>query len=91
MRTTTHRTIKYVHRARAASFRSDIASFQRILKMLRSDPDFLAFHQGKTAALPAFYHQTGERMLGRYAELLSRADRTPDLSPATPHPANGRS
>jgi radical SAM superfamily enzyme YgiQ (UPF0313 family) len=89
MRTTTHRTIRYVHRARAASFRSDIASFHRILDMLRADPEFLAFHNGQTTTLPDFYHQTGERMLGRYAELLSRADRTPDLSPApAEHPAH---
>ena len=32
------------------------------------------------------YRHIGERMLGRYAELLSPADRTPDLSPAGPQP-----
>jgi len=72
--------------ARTAGFRSDIASFRRILGMLRSDPKFLAFHEGRTAALPEFYRHTGDRMLGRYAELLSTADRTPDLTPAAPQP-----
>jgi radical SAM superfamily enzyme YgiQ (UPF0313 family) len=84
MATTTHRAIRYVHRARTASFRTDIASFRRILDMLRSDPRFLAFHEGRDARLPEFYRHIGERMLGRYAELLSDADRTPDLSRPDP-------
>jgi radical SAM superfamily enzyme YgiQ (UPF0313 family) len=84
--TTSHRAIKYVHRARTSSFRADIASFRRIIDMLRSDPKFLAFHEGRSTALPEYYRHTGERMLGRYAELLSAADRTPDLSPADPQP-----
>ena len=75
-----------MHRARTSSFRADIASFGRILDMLRSDRDFLAFHEGRSTTLPAFYRDTGERILGRYAELLSPADRTPDLSPADPEP-----
>jgi hypothetical protein len=86
LRTTSHRAIGYVHRARTASFRTDIARFNRILGMLRSDPKFLAFHEGRTGTLPEFYRHTGERMLGRYAELLSAADRTPDLTPAAPQP-----
>jgi hypothetical protein len=86
LRTTSHRVVEYVHRARTASFRSDIACFRRLLELLRSDPAFLAFHEGRTATLPEFYRRTSERMLGRYAELLSPADRTPDLSPADPPP-----
>jgi radical SAM superfamily enzyme YgiQ (UPF0313 family) len=86
MRTTSSRAIRYVHLARTASFRADLASFRRLLGMLRSDPDFLAFHEGRSTALPQFYRRTNERMLGRYAELLSDADRTPDLSPADPQP-----
>ena len=84
--TSSHRAIGYVHRARTAGFRGDIASFQRILRMLRTDPAFLAFHEGRTTTLPPFYHHLGDRMLGRYRELLSTADRTPDLS-AIPSPA----
>ncbi|HEU5475307.1 MAG TPA: radical SAM protein [Actinophytocola sp.] len=86
LRTTSHRAIGYVHRARTASFRSDVARFRQILGMLRSDPNFLAFHEGRSTALPEYYRHTGERMLGRYAELLSPADRTPDLSPAESSP-----
>jgi radical SAM superfamily enzyme YgiQ (UPF0313 family) len=86
MRTTTHRAIKAVHWARTASFRADIASFHRILHLLRSDPEFLAFHNGQTPILPEFYRRLGDRMLGRYAELLSDTDRTPDITQAHPDP-----
>jgi hypothetical protein len=53
--------------------------------MLDSDPESLAFHEGRSSALPQFYRRIGERMLGRYAELMSPAERTPDLSPAGGH------
>jgi hypothetical protein len=82
--TTSRRVIGYVHRARTASFRTDVASFGRILAILRSDPDFLAFHEGRTTALPGLYRHAGNRMLGKYGELLSDADRQPDLSEAGP-------
>jgi radical SAM superfamily enzyme YgiQ (UPF0313 family) len=88
LQATSHRAIGFVHRARTASFRADIASFQRILHMLRTDPAFLAFHEGRTTTLPEFYRHTGDRMLGRYAELLSTMDRTPDLTPARPEPGH---
>lgn len=80
LRSTSHRVIGYVHRARTASFRADIASFHRILQMLRSDRQFRAFHEGQTATLPEFYRRLEDRTLGRYAELLSDTERQPDLS-----------
>lgn len=83
---TSHRAIGYVHRARTAGFRADVKSFRHMLGMLRSDPDFLAFHEGRTSRLPTYYRDVGERMLGRYAELLSPAERTPDLSAAPTPP-----
>jgi radical SAM superfamily enzyme YgiQ (UPF0313 family) len=84
LRATPKRVIGFVHRARTASFRSDVASFHRILDRLRSDPRFLAFHEGRSDTLPEFYRQAGDRMLGDYRELLSDADRRPDLSDAGP-------
>jgi radical SAM superfamily enzyme YgiQ (UPF0313 family) len=86
MLTTSHRVIGWVHRARTASFRSDITRFRQILGMLRDDPAFLAFHEGRSAALPDFYRHADEQMLGRYSELLSPAERTPDLSTVDPQP-----
>jgi radical SAM superfamily enzyme YgiQ (UPF0313 family) len=86
MDTTSRRAIRYVHRARTASFRADVASFQRIQDMLRSDSKFRAFHDGNGGPLPDYYQHLGDRMLGRYAELLSTQDRTPDLSHPQPTP-----
>lgn len=80
IRSTAHRWIRVVHRARTASLRADIRSYRTILAMLRSDAGFRAFHEGESAVLPEFYHHRFERMLGKYATLFPRADRTPDLS-----------
>jgi hypothetical protein len=61
--------------------RTSLKSNRRILGLLRSDPNFRAFHDGRSAALPQFYRDRYERMLGRYSGLLSPADRIPDLEP----------
>ena len=82
MRTTTRRSVRWIHRARAAAFRGDIESFREILAMLRTDAQFRAFHEGRDTTLPEYYHRLGDRMLGRYASLLSREERTPELAPA---------
>ena len=39
------------------------------------------FHEGRHRTLPDFYHHEYERALGPYAELISRDDRRPDLTP----------
>ena len=81
--------VKVVHWARTLNRHEDIRHFQRLLQLLRTDPAFRAFHEGRTEALPEFYHAEYERMLGPYAPLLSRADRRPDLTqiPAAVRPA----
>jgi len=73
--------IRMVHRIRTAGMRSTLRSYRRILGMLRSDARFRAFHEGRSTALPEFYQHRYERMLGRYASLLSPADRVPTLDP----------
>ena len=60
-----------------------IGRFQHILEMLTTDRQFRAFPEGETTELPEFYHQEYERMLGPYASLISRAERTPELVPAS--------
>jgi hypothetical protein len=49
--------------------------------MLRNDARFRSFHEGSSAALPEFYRHRYEEMLGRYAGVLSLADRVPNLDP----------
>ncbi len=72
--------VKLVHRARTASTRASLSSYWSILRMLRTDAQFRAFHEGRSSVLPEFYHQMYERMLKQYAGLLSRRDRTPNLA-----------
>ncbi len=81
MASSSRRSVRWINRARAAAFRTDVGSFRDILGMMRSDPGFRAFHEGTSTTLPAYYQRLGERMLGRFAELLSPEERTPDLSP----------
>ena len=69
----------FLHAVRTFGMRQDLASFRRLHSLLITDRDFRAFHAGRTSALPEFYHHVYERKLGKYAALLSRADRTPEL------------
>ena len=84
MKSTSSWKVKVVHWARTAQIKADIRDHRRILGMLRSDPGFRAFHEGRSEVLPDFYFKEYERMLGPYAELLSRADRTPSLEQVSP-------
>jgi radical SAM superfamily enzyme YgiQ (UPF0313 family) len=92
LQSTSHGRIKLVHWARTASTRASLKSYRQILQMLRSDAQFRAFHEGRSAVLPEFYHQMYERMLKQYAGLLSRADRAPNLdrSSESSNPAKQR-
>jgi len=80
---TRRRSVRWIHRARTSAFRADIASFREILDRLRTDRQFRLFHEGGTTTLPAYYRRLGDRMLGRYSELLTPAERTPDLAQAS--------
>ncbi len=84
MRSASHWAIKLVHWGRTASTRASIKHYRRILDMLRSDTQFRAFHEGQSVALPAFYHKEYARMLGPYAQWLTKADRVPDLAQVEP-------
>ncbi|MEE9583522.1 MAG: hypothetical protein V3W01_02540 [Dehalococcoidales bacterium] len=59
-----------------------IQDFRRILNMLTTDQQFRAFHETDSQVLPEFYHCEYERLLGPYAPLLSREDRTPVFTQA---------
>ncbi|MEX0761498.1 MAG: radical SAM protein [Dehalococcoidia bacterium] len=72
--------LRMFHTVRTLVARQRIRAFQTILDMLTSDPQFLKFHEGRSQVLPEFYHHQYERSLGRYAQLISRADRTPELA-----------
>ena len=81
-------TVRFIHALRTVGVRADLAELRRIRAMLASDAGFRAFHEGRSDALPAYYHRRLEERLRRYAELVSRADRTPvHEAPATPEAA----
>lgn len=80
---TTSRAVKLVHWVRTTGNRAWLRSYRRVLQLLRSDREFRGFHEGRSSALPEFYHRLYEQGLGPYAELISRRDRTPRLQPAT--------
>ena len=82
IQSTSRRRVQLVHSVRTAERRASLKSYRRILQMLRTDSQFRAFHEGRSDVLPEFYHQTYERMLKQYAELLGRADRVPVLEHA---------
>jgi hypothetical protein len=71
--------IRFLHAVRTLGMRQDLAAFRRLRAMLGGDPGFRVFHEGRSADLPEFYHREYERKLGRYAGLLTRADRRPLL------------
>lgn len=84
MSSTTRWTVKSIHWTRTASTKAWINAYRNILLMLRSDREFRTFHEGRSQVLPEFYHRMYERMLGSYAELISRRDRMPNLEHAVP-------
>jgi hypothetical protein len=57
--------------------RADRAQLRRIRSMLVADTGFRAFHEGRSDVVPEYYHRQFEARLGRFAGLISRADRTP--------------
>ena len=60
--------------------REAVSNFRRIHGMLKEDRQFRAFHEGASDTLPEFYHQEYEALLGPYASLMSREERTPYLT-----------
>lgn len=71
--------LSLLYALRTFSMRQDLAVLRRLWKMLKTDPAFRAFHEGRSVSLPEFYHHRYEQKLGRYASLISRAERTPEM------------
>jgi radical SAM superfamily enzyme YgiQ (UPF0313 family) len=80
LRSTRHLLAKAVHVARTASARADLGRYRALLRMLRTDAQFRAFHEGRSAALPEYYRRQYRHRLGGYAELLGEVDLTPNLA-----------
>jgi hypothetical protein len=77
--------VRFAHAVQTVSFREQARETRAILRLLETDCGFRAFHDGAAVPVPEFYHRHYEQRLGRYAELISRADRTPVLGPVPAH------
>ena len=78
---TSHPLVRLAHVVRTQVKRARLRAFRRLCDALVSDGAVRAFHEGRSRALPELYHREFERMLGPYATLISRAERTPELEP----------
>lgn len=80
-------SLRLLNVLRSIAMRHFLRAFRTLGGLLRGDARFRAFHEGRSTELPEFYRRVYERKLGRYASLLSDADRTPVLDPAEPRAA----
>jgi radical SAM superfamily enzyme YgiQ (UPF0313 family) len=88
LRTTPNAGLRILHLVRTFAMRSRIRGYRQVHAMLTADPKVRAYHEGTSETMPEFYHREYEHMLGPYATLISRADRTPELVPSpAPTPA----
>lgn len=71
--------MRLLHALRTFGVRQDLRELRRILRRLRTDPTFLAFHEGRPVGLPDYYRAQVRCRLGRYASLLSDDDLRPVL------------
>jgi hypothetical protein len=77
LRSTSSRFVRLAHVVRTRVKRRRLHAFRRLHELMIRDRAFAAFHGGRMPRLPEFYHREYERMLGPFAPLMSRADRTP--------------
>ena len=82
-------SLRVLYLLRSLAFQGVLGKLRRTLDRLRNDEEFLDFHEGRTARLPGFYRRLYARRLGRYAELISEADMTPELETSAALPDRG--
>lgn len=75
---------KVAHYLRSMVEKDFTRQYRAILHQLRTDKQFLAFHEGRTETLPEYYRQRRSALVGNYAELLTDEDWIPDLNYQTP-------
>ncbi len=75
-------SLKVLYFLRSFAFKGILGKLKRTRNRLRDDEEFRSFHEGRTTRLPSFYRQLYAKRLGRYAELISEEDMTPELEAA---------
>jgi len=79
-----HPYLRFLMAVRTLSSRADAREFRAVRRRMLTDPQLLAFHEGRSDTLPEFHHHRFEARMGAYAELIPRAERTPTLDPVAP-------
>lgn len=80
--------LNIAHYYRTYTAKKRLAAFRETLRLLKTDPDFLAFHNGETEKLPDTYASVYQRKLGKYSELLPVEESAPTLNTAPVAPMN---
>ena len=79
LRSTPDYSLKVLYFLRSFAFQGSLMKLRRTLRRLQEDKEFRRFHEGATPKLPTCYRRLYVKRLGRYAELVSEADMTPEL------------
>jgi hypothetical protein len=66
----THLLSKLTNLLRMQTAKRRYMVFRKILNLLKTNRQFLAFHKGETGKLPEFYVSEYKRLMGKYAELV---------------------
>ncbi len=75
--TTRDRQVQALHIVRTLTVRRMVKVFRKTLATWKQNRQAVAFHHRDTDVLPEVYEQMLRRALGRFSELLTRADLTP--------------
>jgi len=70
-------TVKFMNVLRTFGGQGILSQLRGVRARLQDDDEFLAFHEGRSRKLPAYYRRRYVERLGRYAELISDAEMTP--------------
>jgi radical SAM superfamily enzyme YgiQ (UPF0313 family) len=79
-------SLKIIYFLRSFAFKGILAKLKRTRNQLREDGEFRSFHEGRTTTLPGYYRHLHAKKLGRFAELISEADMTPELEASAKQP-----
>jgi hypothetical protein len=74
-------SLRVLYVLRTLALQTTLSKLRRARARLQRDQDLLAYHNGDTQRLPTYYRRLYASRLGRYAELISEADSTPQMEP----------
>ena len=79
-------SLKVLYFLRSFAFQGILGKLKRTRKRFQEDEEFRTFHEGRATKLPTFYRHLYAKRLGRYAELISEAEMTPELELSAERP-----